>query len=120
VIAPNDLTGVDEDLARRILVTARSIAPCLDTLDDADPSEPRSAALAILKGVAKNGGNPHGIKSQRVGPAAVEYNASSWWSDDDRAALRSLCVAPDPLPGMPVGSVPKTSQVVSRMFPEDC
>ncbi|MCG2921534.1 hypothetical protein KZ305_25960, partial [Escherichia coli] len=39
----------DEDLGRRVLVRARIIAPCLDTLDP--ESESGKDAISILKGV---------------------------------------------------------------------
>lgn len=125
MIEPSDITGVDADLARRILVTARSIAPCLDTLEDEEGEgtpKLRSDAISIIKGVAAAGGSrgSHLVKKQNVGPAGVEYNAGSWWSDDDRAALRSLCaIATDATGGHPIGEFPATSRVVSRMFPED-
>lgn len=116
MIAPTDLAPVDADLARRILVTARSIAPCLDTLD----GEAKSDAIAILKGVALAGGVPHGVKSQRIASAAVEYNASSWWSADDRAGLRSLCAIASSESGYhPIGEFPTMTKVVSNMFPEE-
>ncbi|MEO5919929.1 MAG: hypothetical protein ABIQ01_02185 [Pseudolysinimonas sp.] len=122
MIKPDDLTGVAEDLARRILVTARSIAPCLDSLEDEageDTPKLKSDAIAILKGIAKSGGRSHLLKSQRVGPAAVEYNAGSWWADDDRAALRSLCALAS-TGGLPIGEFPATSKALTRMWPEDC
>lgn len=119
MIAPSDLTGIDADLARRIIATARSIAPCLDTLVD----EPRLDAIAILRGVASEGAarGSRLIKSQSVITARVEYNPGTWWSDDDRGALRALCSATSSdSAGHPVGSFPKTSRVVARMWPEDC
>jgi hypothetical protein len=125
VISPSDLSPVSEDTARRVLAVARSIAPCLDSLTDGageqDP-KPRSDAIAILKAVG-NIGAARGsqlVKSQRVGPAAVEYNVGSWFSDDDRAALRGLCseLSTDSS-GHPVGQFPASSKLVSRMWPEE-
>lgn len=46
MIALNEISS-DDSLARRVLVRARSIAPCLDTLE----GEPRLDAIAILTGV---------------------------------------------------------------------
>lgn len=112
-------------MARRILAVARSIAPCLDTLEDgagANDPKPRSDAIAILKAVAAVG-TARGsqlIKSQRIGPAAIEYNVGSWFSGDDRAALRGLCsLATADDGGHPIGSFP-TSRPFRRVWPEEC
>jgi hypothetical protein len=121
VILPTDLAAASEDLARRIIVLARSIAPCLDTLEDGagegDP-KPKSEAIAILKGVAADV-RMRGVKSQASGSSRVEYivNGSSF-SADDRASLRSLCATSTA--GLPVGSFPKPSPAVMRLFPEEC
>lgn len=121
MILPTDLAPASEDLARRIIVYARSIAPCLDTLVDGEGDEdpkPRSEAIAILKGVASDV-RRRGVKSQRSGSSAVEYIVSgSTFSAEDRAALRSLCTPP-PEPTLPRGSFPLPSTALTRMFPEE-
>lgn len=116
MIFADDLAGVDENLARRILAVARFIAPGLDHLD----GEPRNDAIAILLGVAAEA-KARGsrlVKAQRVGPASVDYQAGSWFADDDRNALRALCAAPATT-GHPVGSFPKPARVFSRLWPEE-
>jgi hypothetical protein len=121
VIQPSDLEPVSADLARRIIAIARSIAPCIDTLEDGEGDEPmpRSEAIAILKAVAGDGRKP-GIKMQQVGPSRVEYIVSgSAFSADDRAALRALCAAAT-IQGLPEGSFPLPSRALTRMFPEEC
>lgn len=116
-IVPTDLSGVETNLARRIIAVARFIAPCLDTLD----GEPRLDAIALLLGVAaeaKTRGSRL-VKSQRVGPASVDYTtAGSWFSDDDKSALRGLCgvSASD---GHPIGSFPKPTRAYARLWPEE-
>jgi hypothetical protein len=116
VIDTTDLEGVDETLALRVIATARSIAPCLHTLEGGD----RATAIAILRGVAaeaKSRGARH-VKGQSVGPARVDYGTSeSWFFADDRASLRALCSASS-APGGPIGSFP-TSSLVSRLWPEE-
>lgn len=110
--------GVSEDLGRRILVVARSIAPCLNTLEGEDQKD----AIAILKGVAgeaKGRGSRH-VANERIGPAAVTWReVKSWFAADDINGLRALCGADAPAP-LPLGSFPKPSRVVSRLFPDDC
>lgn len=116
MITPNHL-GVDEDLARRIIVLARSIAPCIDSF--AEDSEDFKNAAAILRGVAAEvmARGSRSVQSQRVGPAQVTYVVTgSSFSDDDRAALRALCASAT-LPGLPVGSFPE-SGTVGRVWPE--
>jgi len=121
VIKPADLTGVNDDLARTLIVMARTIAPCLDSLEDGegeDDPKPRSEAISILKVIGKS--RRRGIKYQQTGPARVEYTVdASAFTAEDRAALRSLC-AVSTTAGLPVGSFPKPSRAVSRLFPEEC
>jgi hypothetical protein len=117
-----DIVGgaITEELARRVLAVARPIAPCIATL--ADSSEEKADAVAILQGIARDGiaRGARSIKSQSIATARVEYTVdSSWFSADDRSALRALCAASTP-GNVPVGSFPKPSAAVSRMWPEDC
>ena len=116
MITPNDIPDVDEDVARRIIVAARSIAPCLDSLVD----EAKANAVAILKGVAAEA-PPTGsrrVRSQRIGSASVDYWNADTWSPEDRSSLRSLCAEAVPL-GLPQGSFPRPG-IIGRLWPEDC
>lgn len=119
MIKPADLTGITGDAAVRLIVLARSIAPCLDTLEDGpgdDDPKPRAEAIAILNGVAQVQLRPSHIKSERTGPSSAEYFPnSSWFSADDRTALRSLCAAASGR--NPIGSFP-TSSPLTNVWPE--
>ncbi|PPF64544.1 hypothetical protein C5E11_03895 [Clavibacter michiganensis] len=116
MITADDLTGVDELTAHRILAVAHTIAPCLDTLD----GEPKSRAIAVLRGVAADV-LPRGsrrVKSQRIGPASVEYfDAASWFSTDDRAALRGLCQSAS-AGNTPIGQFPRPG-ILKNLWPEE-
>jgi hypothetical protein len=116
VMVPSDLDGYDEDLARRVLMYARTIAPCLDSLT----GENKSNALAILKGVAKEVAVAvsRQIAGQGLGPANVRYfEVASYFSIDDRAGLRFLCGASIVSAG-PRGSFPPPSRHVQNLWPE--
>lgn len=117
MIQPSDLEGVPETTARRVLATARSIAPCIATIE----GEPRLDAIAILQALAADGisrGSRH-VRSQRVGPAGVEYrDVGSWFSEDDKSALRALCSITGS-PRDPSGSFPAASRTVSELWPEE-
>jgi hypothetical protein len=115
VITPDDIPGVDENTARRILVVARLIAPCLDTLG----GESKSDAIAILTGVAEDVAEKGSrfIASQRIGPASVSYRAvESSFSDEYRAGLRSLCGVS--VTGGPIGQFPQT-RPFRKIWPDD-
>ncbi|WP_394254711.1 hypothetical protein [Pseudoclavibacter helvolus] len=108
------LTGVETRLARRVLSVARSIAPTLDTLE----GERRAEAIAILQGVADDAATfRRGIKSQSVAGARVDYTAAeSWFSRDDRSALRALCQAQATSASSgahPIGNFPKAGLITS-------
>ena len=107
-----DTIGSDEDLAREVLVIARDIAPCIDTL--ADESDEQKTAIAILKRVFREVATrgPRYVKAQRTGPASVDYReVSSAFDGDPTRALRALCAAAtfssghprEPLHGWPNG-----------------
>ena len=116
MILPADIGG-DEDLARRILVRARSIAPCIFTF--ADDSEEAADAIAILRGVFAEAPAPGSrrVKSQRVGGAAVDYElGGGLFTTDDIGLLRALC-ASTPTGGVPVGSFPPAG-ILTRLWPE--
>lgn len=116
MIVHTDLAGVEEQLARRVLAAARAIAPCIPSLED----EPREDALAIIQGIASDivARGPRHVKAQGIGPATITYETvRSSFSDDDRDALRALCPAASPSPGLPVGSFPR-ERPVSQLWPE--
>lgn len=115
-ITPADI-GSDDDLAREVLIIARDIAPCIDSF--ADDSEEQKNALAIIRRVYKNivGRGPTYVKSQRIGPASVDYgDVRSAFEGDPRRALRALC-APVTTAGHSVGSFP-TERPIGRLWPE--
>lgn len=116
MITPADFPGVDEDVVRRLLVAARSIAPCIDSF--ADDSEPKKDAIAILKGVLTEAPAPgeRRVRAQRIGSASVDYWDAATWLPQDRADLRSLCAAVSVL-GLPRGSFP-ADRPISRLWPE--
>lgn len=108
------LPDVEEVLAARIIATAKVIAPCLDTLEGDD----RATAIAILRGVARDAPTSRNIRSERTLTASVDYaTVDSWFTADDRAALRALCGASSNTPG-PVGRFPKPAAVTTGMYPE--
>lgn len=116
-ITNEDLGVSDDDLRRRIMVTARRIAPCIDTFPDG--SEDKANAVAILKGVIEELPKPgsRNIKSQSVNNASVTYrDVATAFEGDAEASLRSLCEAPAVL-GLPMGSFP-TDTVLDGLWPE--
>jgi hypothetical protein len=115
MITPEDLPGVDESLARRIIVVARSIAPCIDTLE----GESRLDALAILNGVVDTVGDRGSlhILSERAGTVGVSYSTvRSWFQPDDKAGLRALCGGP--VHAGPIGDFP-ARRIYTNIWPED-
>lgn len=116
MIDQSDFPEVDENVARRLLVAARSIAPCIDSFQNG--SDEWLNAIAILKGVLAEAPAPGSrrVRAQRIGSASVDYWDANTWSREDRAALRSLCASAAPL-GLPRGSFP-TERPLSRMWPE--
>lgn len=113
----HDQVGTDEDLAREVIVVARSIAPCIASfLPD---SEEQLDAIAILRRVyaeARARGSRL-VQSQRIGPASVEYRSvRSAFEGDAERALRALC-STSPAAGLPVGSFPR-DRPISRLWPE--
>lgn len=119
MIAPSDLPGVDENVARRLIATARSIAPCLDTL----AGEDRLTAIAILLGAAAEvpaAGMGRMRSQSRNGTSVTWTDYSSAFSADDRSALRALCGASAASAGAPVGSFPESTMTRRIWPPEDC
>lgn len=117
MILPSDISS-DSNLGRRVLAVARTIAPCLNSLD----GEAQADAIAILKGVAAEAA-ARGVRSvahQGVGSASVTYSggATSWFQPDDRAALRSLCAEAAQSGGHPVGQFPRPDRSIRKVWPE--
>lgn len=119
-IKPVDLGG-DEDVARRVLVQARRIAPAIVTFPSG--SDPYKDAVAILKAVAKRlaGMGTGTVASQgRNGTSLSNRDIRSAFFADDIDDLRSLTlegVEPATVTGLPVGSFP-TERPLSRIWPE--
>lgn len=116
-ITPTDLGG-DDDLARRILVKARDIAPCIDSFPDG--SELKKDAIAILKGVIAElpaAGSRRTRSLSRNGTSMSFADVASAFDDDAISSLRSLCGAA-PYGGQPRGSFPK-DRPFANTWPED-
>ncbi|UOQ58559.1 hypothetical protein MUN78_06975 [Leucobacter allii] len=117
MITPMDLGG-DENIARRVLIRARSIAPCLDSIENG--SERWKDAVALLKGVIAELPAPGSRRTRSMGRngTTMSFEIASAFTNDDVASLRALCTQPDgKLPGLPVGSFPQPG-IVDRMWPE--
>ncbi|WHP18833.1 hypothetical protein [Cellulomonas sp. ES6] len=117
MIGPTDLPGLDEDVSRRLIAAARSIAPCLDSLVD----ELRLDAIAILKGVAAELPAPGTgrVRSQsRNGTSVTWADFQSAFSADDRSSLRALCSTSAATAGSPIGHFP-ASTVACRIWPPE-
>ncbi len=98
--------GGDESVARRVLVTARIIAPCIDSF--AEESEEQKNALAILRGVIAElpgQGSRRTRSMSRNGTSMSFADVKAAFTEEDKAALRSLCPGQKPA-GLPQGSFP--------------
>lgn len=119
MLKAEDLAGVDAGVATRVIATAVSIAPCLDSLAVDDPR--RARALAVLRAVAAHGAQRGSatVRGQRVGSAGVDYQGvGSWFSDDDRAALEAIeASVKASRSGLPVGRFPAHG-LVAAVWPE--
>lgn len=114
-ITATDL-GVDDDLARRILVRARIIAPCIDNF--ADGSDEKRNAVAILKGVIAElpeNGMLRAKSMSRNGTSIELADIKSAFEGDAAVSLRSLCPAAS---GMPRGRFPEADRSIQRLWPE--
>jgi len=114
VISYGDISD-DEDLGRRVLVRARAIAPCLDSLD----RERENDAIAILKGVVAEiptAGSRRVRSRSRNGVSVTYSDIGSAFTTDDIAALRSLCSGEAAATGS-VGSFP-TARPYGRLWPD--
>lgn len=114
MITPQEIS-TDEDLARRILVLARFIAPGLDLIPE---GEDRLTVLAILKNVVAEVPAPGARRvaaRSRNGTSISYRDIGGAFSDDDKLSLRSLvAIAPA---GTAVGSFPE-ARPISREWAE--
>ena len=115
-ITAAELGVTDEELARRILVRARIIAPCIDSF--ADWSEEKLNAIAILKGVIAELPEPGALRAKsmsRNGTSIELADIKSAFEGDAEASLRSLCSSAG---GMPRGRFPDADRAIKRLWPE--
>lgn len=119
-VTPQDL-GSDENLARRILIEARRIAPWLRTVGAGSPVH--ADVLAILDGVYKRATDigTGVIASQGRNGTSRSYRdiRSAFFADDIR---NLISLDPDSsddegYPGLPLGSFPADNPF-SGIFPE--
>lgn len=118
MISPSDIS-TDEDLAREVLAEARSIAPCVLSLDEQQQSEEWKTAVSILKRVCADVQvrGSRMVKSQRIGPAAVDYaEVVSAFAGSPTRGLRALCGTTGG-GGLPLGSFP-SERPIGRLWPE--
>lgn len=115
MIEPSDVSN-DEDLARSILMDARSVAPCIDAFESG--TEEYANTLAVLRRAAKEAEERGSrlIESHTAGRTNVKYATGSDLSEKDLTRLRSLCGAASAGAG-PVGSFPE-DRPLSRIWPE--
>lgn len=115
-ITPGDLGG-DEDTARRVLVQARTIAPCIDSFEAA--SEVGKDAIAVLKGVLAElpaPGSARTTSMSRNGTSMSFAQIRSAFAGDATVQLRALCGAAAS-PGHSAGSFP-LDRPLEYLFPE--
>jgi hypothetical protein len=117
-VAPEEIGG-DQDLAVRLVLRARELAPGVPEF--AHFASERTAVLAILKGVYKRAAEigTSVIASQgRNGTTRSYRDIRSAFFPEDISGLRSLAVDGAPAPSaLPVGSFPK-DRPLSKLFPE--
>lgn len=112
------MLGDDEDLARRVLIHARIIAPCLDSLPG--DSEEQKNALAILRGIVTDvaGRGSRFVRSEGVLGASVSWERSaSYFEPADRIGLQSLCGIAPTSAALSRASFPRAG-LVSQIWPE--
>lgn len=116
MLVATDLGVSDEDLARRVLVRARNIAPCLDSLD----GEAKLNAIAILKGVIAEipAAGTRRVRSKARNGTSITYESfGGAFGVEEISDLRSLCGAAS-VPGLPIGSFPAAG-VFAGVWPEE-
>lgn len=107
MITSDEITGVDPVIARRLLIIARSIAPCINELGDSDKAD----VIAIIQSVAAElpGPGMSRARSQsRNGTSVTWADYRSAFTVDDRDALRALCGVASAT-GAPVGDFPPST-----------
>lgn len=115
-ITPGDLGG-DEDTARRVLIQARTIAPCIDSF--VADSEAWKDAIAVLRGVIAElpaPGERRMRSMSRNGTSVTLEAISSAFAGDPTTQLRALCGSATSN-GHSVGSFP-VRRVFERVWPE--
>lgn len=114
-----DLGIRDEDLARRVLARARTIAPCIDNFPE--DSEERKDAIAILKGVIAElpaAGEARIRSVGRNGTNITLADIASAFDGDASISLRSLCGEVTTSGAEPLGSFPEDS-LFERLWPSE-
>ncbi len=120
-MAPIQLTdiGTDEHRARRVLMRARAIAPCLDSLTE---GEAVKNAIALLKGAydeLPDAGERRLRRMNRNGTGVDLDAVGPMFTVEDEASLRALCSAASEAPlGLPQASFP-TDTLFERIWPEE-
>lgn len=113
--------GPDENVARRILMRARRLAPCMATWPE--ELDLRQDAIAILKAVYARAtviGTGAIASQSRNGTSISLRQINSAWTQEDIDDLRSLCgqASAAPAGALPLGSFP-TDRPLSKLWPED-
>lgn len=119
-IQPSDI-GTDTDIARRVLMRARRIAPCMASWPEA--LDLRADAIAILKAVYARAtivGTGAIASQSRNGTSISLRQVNSAWTQEDIDDLRTLCdqASATPAGALPLGSFP-TERPLSKLWPEE-
>jgi len=118
-VTPDDLKPVDEDTARRVLLRAREVAPCLPSFGV--DSELWKDARAILRAVAARAqaAGTGAVASQGRNGTTISYREiKSAFTSEDISGLRFLCGSCAPAAAQaPVGSFPK-ARPLNNLWPE--
>lgn len=118
-ITPDDLDPIDEDLARRVLIRARAIAPGILTV--AAESELKKDAVAILKAVARRAGEvgSGAVSSKGRNGTTISFrDIKSAFALDDINGLRDIFAGPEVARhGLPRGSFP-IARPLEHVWPE--
>lgn len=112
--------GPDENIARRVLMRARRIAPCMATWPEA--LNLRADAIAILKAVYARAtvvGTGAIASQSRNGTSISLRQINSAWTQEDIDDLRALCeqASASPAGAFPQASFP-TDRPLSKLWPE--
>jgi hypothetical protein len=119
MVSAADLSGIEEQLALRVFAGARSIAPCIASIDPL--SDEGREVLALLRGIAADADmlapGDRLVASEKSGTQSVTYS-TSWYSVDDRTVLRSYCTGSASTSGGSIGVFP-TARPIVKLWPED-